>query len=177
MVAPLHLTPGETNLQLVDRVLQLNRESASLDSYRERARSGHGDWELSSDGKFLFQGRLVVPDEDDLRARLLDDVHRQVLTAHPGKDKTKRLLKRQYYWPSWNKDVDRYVDNCMVCKRTKTRKDLPPGLLNPLPIPDCPWQHIGIDFRSFHITLDCVTRLSGVRSRRAVHFGVLDRAL
>jgi hypothetical protein len=37
----------------------------------------------------------------------------------------------------------------MVCKRKNTRRDLPPGLLNPLPIPDRPGQHLSMDFRSF----------------------------
>jgi hypothetical protein len=91
----------------------------------------------------------VVPDVDDLRAKLLDEAHRQLSIAHPGKAKTRQVIRSRYYWDSWKLDVDRYVDNCLVCQRTKTRRDLPPGLLQPLPIPDRPWQHISMDLRSF----------------------------
>jgi hypothetical protein len=37
----------------------------------------------------------------------------------------------------------------MVYKCKNTRRDLPPGLLNPLPIPNQPGQHLSIDFHSF----------------------------
>ena len=76
------------------------------------ARKGHTKWQLEND-RLLFRGRLVVPDEGDLRARLLDEIHRQPSTAHPGQRKTKKLLQDRYYWPAWNIDVDRYLDNCV----------------------------------------------------------------
>jgi hypothetical protein len=56
----------------------------------------------------------------------------------------------------------------MVCKRKNIRHDKSPGLLQPLPILDRPWQHISIDFRSFPkdkkrfntvlIIVDCLTK-------------------
>jgi hypothetical protein len=45
--------------------------------------------------------------------------------------------------------MNRYLDNYMVCKRTNTWRDLPSRLLNPLPIPDRPWQHISMDFMTY----------------------------
>ncbi|KAK9649268.1 hypothetical protein HCH54_010284 [Aspergillus fumigatus] len=135
--------------EVVARVLEANRTAEELDSDREKARAAADPrWTLQGD-HLLFQGRLVVPDMGDLRARLLDEIHRQPSTAHPGKGKMRQLVKDRYYWTSWSKDVDRYVANCLICQRSKTRRDLPPGLLQPLPIPDRPWQHISMDFRSF----------------------------
>ena len=57
---------------------------------------------------------------------------------HPGRQKTKKLLRSRYYWPTWNYDVDRYLDNCLTCKRMKTTRDRTPGLLQPLPVPARP---------------------------------------
>jgi transposase InsO family protein len=120
-----------------------------LGEYREKAQSNpEGPWTIDN-GLLLFNGRLVVPDQDDIYARLLDEIHRQASIAHPGKKKTKELVRSRYYWPTWVKDVDRYIDNCLICKRTKEWHDKTPGLLKPLPIPDRPWQHISIDFCSF----------------------------
>ena len=91
---------------------------------------------MNERGLLLHQDRLYVPDWDDLRVRLLDEIHQQPSTAHAGKTKTKQLLKERYYWEGWGRDVERYVDNCMTCKRTNTQHDRPPGLLKSLPAPD-----------------------------------------
>ena len=91
----------------------------------------------------------MVPDVDTLRVKLLREVHDQVSTAHPGRNKTRRLLSTRYYWPGLPHDVARYIRNCHVCRRTRIPRDLPPGLLSPLPIPERPWQHISMDFKSF----------------------------
>jgi hypothetical protein len=90
--------------------------------------------------------KLVVSDEGDLRARLLDEIYCQPSTAYPGREKTKRLLQDRYYWETWRYNTERYLDNCMICKRTKSLRDKTPGLLLPLPISDRPWQHLSIDF-------------------------------
>jgi hypothetical protein len=97
----------------------VNQQHKTLEEFRELARTvGDGPWTLQ-DGLLLNKGRLVVPDDGDLRARLLDEIHRQPSTAHPGIDKMKALLSTRYYWPGWATDVSRYVDNCQVCKRAK----------------------------------------------------------
>ena len=84
MVAPI-----EPELHIVDRVLQANRTSPSLEEYREKAGEEGSPWTLE-DGLLLYHGKLEVPGDDlVLRTRLLDDVHRQALTAHLGRNKTR----------------------------------------------------------------------------------------
>lgn len=126
----------------------MNRTHTELQDFRELAAGGDNKWRLE-DSLLLYEGRLVVPDDGYLRVRLLDEIHRQPSIGHPGQEKTKRMVSARYYWPALTEDVRRYVDNCQVCKRTKTWRDRAPGLLQPLPIPGCPWQHITMDFRSF----------------------------
>jgi hypothetical protein len=46
------------------------------------------------------------------------------------------------------KDVKQFVRNCHACRRAHIPRDKTPGLLHPLPIPDYPWQHITMDFKS-----------------------------
>jgi transposase InsO family protein len=142
---PPLIAPLDPELTITDRVLRSNRTHETLQRWRDN--SGP-NWTMQN-GLLLYQGRLVVPDEEDLRARLLDEIHRQPSTAHPGRTKTEELVRARYWWPGWRGDIRRYLDNCLICKRTHTWHDLPPGLLNPLPIPTRPWQHISMDFRSF----------------------------
>ena len=143
------LAPLETAMQIVDQVLQANRTSESLKEFREQVGQEDSPWTLE-DGLLLYQNRLMVPNDDEtMHGRLLNEIHRQVSTAHPGRNKTRRLVQARYYWPGWRKDVDRYVKNCLKCRRAENPRDRKPGLLSPLPIPDRPWQHISMDFRSF----------------------------
>ncbi|KAK3556473.1 hypothetical protein QTP70_008335 [Hemibagrus guttatus] len=44
------------------------------------------------------------------------------------------------------KDVANYVKSCSVCAQSKTPKELPSGLLQPLTIPQRPLSHLSIDF-------------------------------
>jgi hypothetical protein len=46
--------------------------------------------------------------------------------------------------------INRYIGNCPECKRNKNSRLKPAGLLRPLPIPQKPWQHITMDFKSFN---------------------------
>lgn len=141
----------EPALHIVDCVLNANRTSTTAEEYREKARDGKDDWTLQ-DGLLLRGNRLFVPDDDpELRTQLLDEVHAQVSTAHPGRNKTQRLIQARYYWPTWRQDVERYVRNCSKCRRAENPRDRVPGLLQPLPVAERPWQHISMDFRSFPV--------------------------
>lgn len=132
--------------EIVNRIKTSNRTYDSLQGYQDQV--GKLEQWTVDNGLLLHNGKLVVPDDRDLRARLLDEIHRLPLTAHPGEDKLTQLFRTRYYWPGWTADIHRYIDNCQVCKRTKNQQDRAPGLLQPLPIPTRPWQHISIDFCS-----------------------------
>ena len=78
---------------------------------------------------------------------MIDASHSTIATAHPGKSKTKKLIKGRYYWLGIDADIEQFVSNYHTCRRSKVPRDKTPGLLQPLPIPDRPWQHISVDFK------------------------------
>ena len=43
-------------------------------------------------------------------------------------------------------DIQDYVTQCIVCQKIKYDRGKAPGLLQPLPILDAPWQSISMDF-------------------------------
>ena len=45
-------------------------------------------------------------------------------------------------------DVQAYVKSCLVCQLDKTKKKKMARLLQPLPIPEKPWQIVSMDFIS-----------------------------
>jgi hypothetical protein len=96
----------------------------------------------------LYNGRLVVPQSGHIQTELIQEAHNQVSTAHPGRDKTYQLLRPRYYWPKMLRDIERFVRNCQPCRRAYVPRDKTPGFLHPLPIPEHPWQHVTMDFKS-----------------------------
>ena len=80
-------------------------------------------------GRLFYRDCLFVPDHTPLRLQLLQDHHDPPAMGHPGRAKTLELLARNYYWPSMRKDVDRFVRNCHVCRRTKSIRHIPYGAL------------------------------------------------
>ena len=77
------------------------------------------------DGRLIYRDCIYVPDHVPLRLRLLQDHHDPPTVGHPGRAKTLELLAKRYYWPSMRKDVDRFVGNCHVCRRTKSTRHAP----------------------------------------------------
>ncbi|KAI2659363.1 Transposon Tf2-8 polyprotein [Labeo rohita] len=90
------------------------------------------------------EGKIYVP--GSLRQRLLGTVHQSPGSGHPGSKRTFSLLQSRYWWSSMRRDSIRYVQSCSVCARSNSLRMSPAGLLVPLPIPERPWSHLGVDF-------------------------------
>ena len=48
-------------------------------------------------------------------------------------------------WPRMHDEIRRYVATCISCQQNKPSSQLPIGLLQPLPIPERPWQTVTMD--------------------------------
>jgi len=88
--------------------------------------------------------RLFVPEA--FRARLINHVHSTPSSGHPGITATIQLLQNRFWWPTLSLDTTKQVKSCVNCNMSKTPRQLPAGLLTPLPTPQRPWSHIAIDF-------------------------------
>ncbi len=80
------------------------------------------------------------------RTLLIHSAHSSLDTGHPGANATLSLLKDHYWWPNMARDVRRFVQGCEECAKSKSPRHLPAGKLFPLPIPNRPWSHLGVDF-------------------------------
>ena len=77
---------------------------------------------------------------------MLQEVHDAGHAGHPGRDRTLARLRPRFYWPNMAEYVREYVLTCPSCQMSKARRGAAPGLLQPLPIPDVPWEAVGMDF-------------------------------
>ncbi|CEG41667.1 retrotransposon nucleocapsid protein [Plasmopara halstedii] len=90
--------------------------------------------------------RLYIPDDEDLKNRVICENHDAVTAGHPVYYKTYVAVLKKYYWPKMMKYIQRYVNTCEMCQRNKARQAKIPGLLQPLEIPRGRWVDISMDF-------------------------------
>ncbi|KAG3203205.1 hypothetical protein PC129_g22991 [Phytophthora cactorum] len=89
--------------------------------------------------------RIVVPNDHDLRMRIMYEYHDAPTAGHPGREKTYVLLTRDFYWNHQYKWVRKYVRACEVCQRVKPAA-FSQAPLQSLPTPSECWQSISMDF-------------------------------
>ena len=102
-------------------------------------------------GDLLYIGdhpdhRLYVPDDGELKRRIMREFHEAPYSAHPGVHRSIRLISRVFYWPGMTRDIKRYVRGCPLCHINKVGNQKPSGLLQPLPVPTARWTDIAMDF-------------------------------
>ena len=93
---------------------------------------------------------LVIP--KSWKFTILVEAHDKL--GHQGNNRTYCLIKCQYYWKGMNKDIRKYIANCILCRRDKAKVQQYP--LQMTEIPDRPFDKIAID-----LVTDCKTSMSG----------------
>jgi len=92
---------------------------------------------------------VCIPRRAFLKGRRLVEViinQAHSTIGHFGQFHTSRYIQRYYWWPSMGTDIELFCSSCTSCQDTKDSNQKPSGLLCSLPIPNQPWQSIGMDF-------------------------------
>ncbi|KAF1333660.1 Pol protein, partial [Globisporangium splendens] len=89
--------------------------------------------------------RAVVPNDSDLRNRVIFEHHDAPFRGHPGREKTYLALSRDFYWSHQYKWVRKYVRTCEVCQRVKPAP-VTNAPLRSLPVPTDCWKSVSMDF-------------------------------
>jgi Integrase zinc binding domain len=87
------------------------------------------------DNLVLREGLVYIPENDDLKLRILQQYHDSPTAGHLGQAKTLKLVSRNYYWSQMRQYVNEYLRSCDICARNKTPRHKPHGTLHPLLIP------------------------------------------
>jgi transposase InsO family protein len=90
----------------------------------------------------LENARLVVPAK--LTRSVIEMHHDKVFAGHQGVKRTRELIKLNYFWPSMDRDVDTYVEECESCARLKAGRH-PTAALGQLPQTTAPVELASID--------------------------------
>ncbi|UYV77928.1 hypothetical protein LAZ67_15002896 [Cordylochernes scorpioides] len=99
---------------------------------------------------------LVVPRH--LRPEILRNLHDSPTSGHLGFTKTYDRIRKKFYWPGMYRNVRKYVAHCPDCQRRKRQPQLPPGLLQPIPVPIAAFEKVGMDLLGRFPTSMCGNR-------------------
>jgi transposase InsO family protein len=89
--------------------------------------------------------RLCVP--ESMKINIIADCHNEISAgAHAGYHRSYNRLASVYYWPRMSRDIKKYITTCDICQKAKSKTHAPIGLLQPIPIPERPFDTVTMDF-------------------------------
>lgn len=137
--------PAPDTSPLLDDIRQALASDPTLSTLIDQASHGQAEGYEIQDGLLRLRGRVCVPNQQALRVAILRQAHDGHSAGHLGRDKTLKLVSRDFHWPGLRSFVAEYVKSCPRCQRTKAPRHAPYGRLQPLPIPTRPWLSISMD--------------------------------
>jgi hypothetical protein len=135
---------GESELQKEVRLASC-RDDFAKETRQSIQNGAKSHFHLKNGLLWYKQNRLCVP-EGKMRDTLLKECHDGPLAGHGGAKRTTTFLKKSYYWPNLKDDAEEYVKTCLTCQQNRTLNKKQAGLLQPLPIPEGPWESVSMDF-------------------------------
>ncbi|KAJ9542555.1 hypothetical protein OSB04_029061 [Centaurea solstitialis] len=136
---------------LLELIRKAQEEAVSdVNAKRERVIGEIPKLVRDSRGLLTRYGRIWVPQLGGNRQILFEEAHKSKFSIHPGATKMYRGLREDYWWPCMKRDVARYVEECLTCRKVKAEHQRPHGKLQPLEIPVWKWEQI---------TMDLITKL------------------
>ncbi|XP_022897597.1 uncharacterized protein LOC111411281 [Olea europaea var. sylvestris] len=96
---------------------------------------------LLEDG-YMFRGVQLCIRDCSLHLKLIEEFHSE---GHVGRDRTLALISASFFWPTMNREVEKFVSRCRMCHVAKG-KAINAGLYRPLPVTSAPWIDISMDF-------------------------------
>ena len=132
---------GLANILEVTRTLEVEiRKAQPADAELQRRAKGQmaeqtPDFSKEKFGTLRFRGRICVPNQPDLREKILPEAHESSYSIHLGGTKMYENLRQLFWWDGMKKDIAYFVACCDICNKVKAEHQKPVGLLQPLSIP------------------------------------------
>ena len=155
----------------------VRRAAAADEEYQRWLQSPPTDTHANRGLLFVKGGQLRVPADAALRTRIMAELHDSPTGAHCGRDRMLAEAQSRFEWRGMASDVEQYVLTCDACQRNKHSKQLTPGLLMPLPLPEEPCLHWTTDavsglrktkrgFDAIQVYVDRLTKLKRFAAAR-----------
>lgn len=104
ILATLIISPS-----LIDQIKVSQRDDATLRDIREMMTSQINGFQIHDDCSIWYQGRLCMPDVEDLRKEVLKEAHNSKMSIHPSATKMYNDLKKHYWWSGMKRHIAEFI--------------------------------------------------------------------
>ena len=147
LCGPINPNTLEITPALMEEIKAAQKSDEGIQEIKERIPQGKAkSFHIDEQGTLWFDGRICVPDQENLRQQILREAHESAYSIHLGGTKMYQDLQETFWWPGMRRDIAYYVACCDICNRVKAEHQKPAGLLQPLPVPQWKWDDICMDF-------------------------------
>jgi hypothetical protein len=86
-------------------------------------------YSLDNDRLLIFNKRICVQPNDELRILILIEEHQEVYMAHMGVMNMRAYLNPLFFWKGMKADIASYVERSLECQQVKVEHRHPTGFL------------------------------------------------
>jgi hypothetical protein len=91
-------------------------QTVTLYLQQEPAGVKYEGYQMTERGLITHRDRLYIPNCDNLKRFIMDELHKRPYTGHPGYQKMINATQKQFYWPGLKKDIAKYLAECIECQ-------------------------------------------------------------
>ena len=100
--------------------MEQRQDTLEIPPIKKLIGEGHGlHFSIDEQGVARYKDRLVVPSNEELKRKILNEAHYPKLSIHPGSNKMYHDLRHLYWWSNMKQDITQYVAECDTCGRVK----------------------------------------------------------
>ena len=96
-------------------------------------------------GKWVYYLPLVIPEK--LEANILNMYHNSLLAMHQGPYRTFLTIRKQFYFPNMLPKIQKYIEACTLCQRTKPKNTKQRPYYGRIPIEYVPCENLAVDLK------------------------------
>jgi hypothetical protein len=86
-------------------------------------------YKMLNDGLLTYNGRLYIPNCDDLKRFMMVELHKRPYIGHPSYQKMITATRKMFYWPGLKKDIVDYLAKCLECQHVNAEHRHPTWFL------------------------------------------------
>ena len=102
-----HVVEDYLYVQVKDKLQQQNLEKK------------YEGYKLEEYGILTYKNIIYIPQVENLRRFVMDEIHQAPYFGHPRYQKTITTARKQYLWTRMKKDIVEYISKCMKCHQVK----------------------------------------------------------
>ena len=117
-------------LDLLNRLIEAQKNDEKIFAIVNQSKEGKEiEFTVNEDGFVYYRDRVCIPNDDELKKSILEEVPSGSFSMHPGSTKMYKDLKTSYWCSGMKRDVLEFMTKCVVCQKVKPEHQVPSGLL------------------------------------------------